>query len=102
MQHNCKINLWKYWFQLHYFYEVFYIKWIHVLKLNVLGYSCAEYNVGGDVIQENYDTSCEQSTPPCPFQYSSDEVYKCEFISDTNSTTMYCLLVNIIILEQIY
>lgn len=43
-------------------------------KIN--GYSCAEYNVGGDVIQENYDTSCEQSTPPCPFQYSSDEVYK--------------------------
>lgn len=43
-------------------------------KIN--GHSCAEYNVGGDVIQANYDTSCEHATPPCPFQYSSDEVYK--------------------------
>lgn len=36
---------------------------------------CGVY-VGGDVIQANYDTSCEHATPPCPFQYSSDEVYK--------------------------
>lgn len=43
-------------------------------KIN--GYSCAEYNSGGDVIQANYEARCKQSTPPCPFQYPSDEVYK--------------------------
>ncbi|XP_062589163.1 uncharacterized protein LOC134250842 isoform X1 [Saccostrea cucullata] len=38
---------------------------------------CAEYNEGGGVIQENYQTDCTKFSKPCPIEsYSSVDTYK--------------------------
>ncbi|XP_061195649.1 uncharacterized protein LOC133203866 isoform X2 [Saccostrea echinata] len=38
---------------------------------------CAEYNEGGGVIQENYQTDCTKFPKPCPIEsYSSVDTYK--------------------------
>lgn len=37
---------------------------------------CTEYNVKGQVIQENYNAYCRNHTSPCPVFYNSAEAYK--------------------------
>lgn len=43
-----------------------------------LGY-CAEFNILGSVIQDNYYADCTNHDPPCPSVYNSAEAYKCKF-----------------------
>ncbi|XP_048739252.2 uncharacterized protein LOC125653717 [Ostrea edulis] len=44
--------------------------------VSIVGNCCAEFNVLGGIIQENYHASCGNSTTPCPFYYMSDKAYK--------------------------
>ncbi|XP_022286436.2 uncharacterized protein LOC111099447 [Crassostrea virginica] len=44
-------------------------------KLILLSF-CAEFNVEGLRIQENYDHPCSGESTPCPNFYSSDESFK--------------------------
>uniref|UniRef100_K1QCU5 Uncharacterized protein n=1 Tax=Magallana gigas TaxID=29159 RepID=K1QCU5_MAGGI len=37
---------------------------------------CAEFNLGGATVQDNYDADCTKHDPPCPSSYSSAEAYK--------------------------
>ena len=41
---------------------------------------CAEFNVEGLRIQENYDHPCSGESTPCPDFYSSDESFKCKLL----------------------
>lgn len=43
-----------------------------------LGYSCPEFNQGGNTIQANYKHKCNESDPPCPFKYNSSKVFNCK------------------------
>ncbi|XP_062602591.1 uncharacterized protein LOC134264307 [Saccostrea cucullata] len=45
------------------------------LNRTILGF-CAEFNIHGAVIQDNYDADCKQHTRPCPSSYNSAESYK--------------------------
>ncbi|XP_062620691.1 uncharacterized protein LOC134282304 [Saccostrea cucullata] len=63
-QYHCVINAWR-------------NATIEVCALNrtILGF-CAEFNIHGAVIQDDYDSDCTQHTPPCPSSYNSAEAYK--------------------------
>ncbi|XP_062620685.1 uncharacterized protein LOC134282296 [Saccostrea cucullata] len=63
-QYHCVINAWR-------------NATMEVCALNrtILGF-CAEFNIQGAVIQDNYDAVCTQHTPPCPSSYNSAEAYK--------------------------
>lgn len=37
---------------------------------------CAEYNEGGNLVQENHFTDCSGYNPPCPNRYPSTDAYK--------------------------
>uniref|UniRef100_A0A8W8JLQ5 Uncharacterized protein n=1 Tax=Magallana gigas TaxID=29159 RepID=A0A8W8JLQ5_MAGGI len=37
---------------------------------------CAEFNILGSVIQDNYYADCTKHDPPCPSVYNSAEAYK--------------------------
>ncbi|XP_052711598.1 uncharacterized protein LOC128185929 isoform X2 [Crassostrea angulata] len=37
---------------------------------------CAEYNEGGNLVQENHFTDCSGYDPPCPNRYPSTDAYK--------------------------
>lgn len=41
----------------------------------IFGY-CTEFNIMGNVIQENYAAECTRYDPPCPQVYNSAEAYK--------------------------
>lgn len=41
----------------------------------IIGYSCPEFNQGGNTIQANYKHKCNESDPPCPFKYNSSKVF---------------------------
>lgn len=41
----------------------------------ILGF-CAEYNLKGAIIQDNYTYNCTSHDPPCPKSYNSAEAYK--------------------------
>lgn len=63
-QYHCVINAWM-------------NETLEVCALNriIFGY-CAEFNVMGRVIQENYLADCTKHDPPCPSFYNSAEAYK--------------------------
>lgn len=41
----------------------------------ILGH-CTEYNIHGNVIQDNYGADCTKFNPPCPSLYNSAEAFK--------------------------
>lgn len=42
---------------------------------------CAEYNFGGNLIQQNFRTNCSKFIQnPCPSSYPSTDAYKCKFV----------------------
>lgn len=43
-----------------------------------LGY-CAEFDINGALVQENYSAHCKTHNPPCPEYYDSAEAYKCKW-----------------------
>lgn len=50
---------------------------------------CAEYNEGGNLVQENHFTDCSGYSPPCPSRYQSTDAYKypdCYIITDEVTT----------------
>lgn len=40
--------------------------------VKILGNRCAEFNIGGKIVQSNYEKTCQL----CPFRYNSSESYK--------------------------
>lgn len=58
----------------------------------IFGY-CAEFNVMGRVIQENYRANCRNLDPPCPSFYNSAEAYKYQscyqLVKKNNQTIEY-------------
>lgn len=63
-QYHCVINAW-----MNATFEVC------APNRTIFGY-CTEYNVMGQVIQENYKADCTKYDPPCPSFYNSAEAYK--------------------------
>nr|XP_034331051.1 uncharacterized protein LOC117690690 [Crassostrea gigas]XP_034331053.1 uncharacterized protein LOC117690691 isoform X2 [Crassostrea gigas] len=63
-QYHCVINVWR-------------NATLEVCAFNrtLLGY-CAEFNILGSVIQDNYYADCTKHDPPCPSVYNSAEAYK--------------------------
>ncbi|XP_062602590.1 uncharacterized protein LOC134264306 isoform X2 [Saccostrea cucullata] len=63
-QYHCVINTWR-------------NATMEVCALNrtILGF-CAEFNVQGAIIQDNYDAECTTHTPSCPSSYNSAEAFK--------------------------
>ncbi|XP_062601009.1 uncharacterized protein LOC134262652 [Saccostrea cucullata] len=41
----------------------------------IIGFSCAEYNEGGTLIQPNFENKCKNFLEPCPFKYNSSQGY---------------------------
>ncbi|XP_061168343.1 uncharacterized protein LOC133177301 [Saccostrea echinata] len=70
-------NTQNYVFQYHCVINSYCNATMEVCALNrtILGF-CAEFNIHGAVIQDNYDADCTQHTPPCPTSYNSAEAYK--------------------------
>lgn len=51
---------------------------------------CAEYNFGGNLIQQNFRTNCSKFTQnPCPSSYPSTDAYKCKFVQFFFSIAMW-------------
>ncbi|XP_062620323.1 uncharacterized protein LOC134281914 [Saccostrea cucullata] len=44
--------------------------------VNIIGGNCAEFNIKGDIIQENTNAPCSTAKEKCPFSYSSTDAYK--------------------------
>lgn len=63
-QYHCVINVWR-------------NETLEVCAFNrtILGH-CAEFNILGSVIQDNYYADCTKHDPPCPSVYNSAEAYK--------------------------
>lgn len=51
---------------------------LHVQDFFLIGH-CAEFNLGGATVQDNYDADCTKHDPPCPSSFNSAEAYKCDF-----------------------
>lgn len=77
IKHNCSQSSSRHLFQYHCVINAWINETLEVCALNrsIFGY-CTEYNVMGQVIQENYKAYCRNFTPPCPYFYNSAEAYK--------------------------
>lgn len=52
------------------------IKYNYVISFLIIAV-CAEYNEGGNLVQENHFTDCSGYDSPCPNRYPSTNAYKC-------------------------
>lgn len=80
IEHNCLntiISKGQHRFQYHCVINAWMNATLEVCAINriIFGY-CTEYNVLGQVIQENYNAECTTHDPPCPLFYNSTEAYK--------------------------
>lgn len=41
---------------------------------------CAEFNVGGGVIQDKFSAPCNTTFPKCHSFYNSSDAYKCKYM----------------------
>uniref|UniRef100_A0A8W8JGH1 Uncharacterized protein n=2 Tax=Magallana gigas TaxID=29159 RepID=A0A8W8JGH1_MAGGI len=78
-QYHCVINVWR-------------NATLEVCAFNrtLLGY-CAEFNILGSVIQDNYYADCTKHDPPCPSVYNSAEAYKCK-LQNTHQTVFLFII----------
>ncbi|XP_056016932.1 uncharacterized protein LOC130053600 [Ostrea edulis] len=65
-------------FQYHCLANSFQTKLIEIcgIPIDITFPVCAEYNEGGNLVQENHFTDCSGYNPPCPSRYPSTESYK--------------------------
>lgn len=67
---ECKVNFFSNCVQL-------YLKFGSIFDFYELGY-CAEFDINGALVQENYSAHCKTHNPPCPEYYDSAKTYNCK------------------------
>lgn len=81
IHHNClptrRLNNKPSEFQFHCLINPWINATLEVCAFNrtIIGH-CAEFNIGGAIVQDNYDADCTKHDPPCPSSYNSAEAYK--------------------------
>lgn len=48
------------------------------IRRYIIAGQCAEYNLGGNLIQPNFRTNCTNFPMACPKSYPSTNAFKCE------------------------
>lgn len=81
IHHNClltrRLNTKPSQFQYHCLLNAWINATLEVCAFNrtIIGH-CAEFNIDGAKVQDNYDADCTKHDPPCPSSYNSAEAYK--------------------------